>query len=217
MAGARVDRRQAGSVCTHRDGGAALTTSPPRPAPTTPLPRPRRRHQLPQKLELSSSSSCPATTSELAFLDELRQGLLRGHGAGARVRTPSDFGKLNRLVVPKQHAERHFPEPEKTTGSKGVLLNFEDGEGKMCRSGTPMTSWTCSRAWCSLNKMRREPIRSWSFSLRMKKAEAQLLVPEVQIPAGGEAIVAAVAKQQLLPLHITQVQSLLLKYVLTKF
>ncbi|XP_010230438.2 putative AP2/ERF and B3 domain-containing protein Os01g0140700 isoform X2 [Brachypodium distachyon] len=113
----------------------------------------------------SSSSSPAATASELAFLaehskaeivdmlrkhtyaDELRQGLLRGHGAGARVRTPawarevlfekavtpSDVGKLNRLVVPKQHAERHFPEPEKTTGSKGVLLNFEDGEGKVWR------------------------------------------------------------------------------------
>ncbi|GAA0172075.1 DNA-binding transcription factor [Lithospermum erythrorhizon] len=46
--------------------------------------------------------------------------------------TPSDVGKLNRLVIPKQHAERHFP-MEKGTGSKGMLLNFEDMNGKVWR------------------------------------------------------------------------------------
>uniref|UniRef100_A0A0E0JDV4 AP2/ERF domain-containing protein n=1 Tax=Oryza punctata TaxID=4537 RepID=A0A0E0JDV4_ORYPU len=58
------------------------------------------------------------------YADELRQGLRRGRGMGARAQptpswareplfekavTPSDVGKLNRLVVPKQHAEKHFP------------------------------------------------------------------------------------------------------------
>ncbi|CAM0878571.1 unnamed protein product [Alopecurus aequalis] len=86
------------------------------------------------------------------YADELRQGLRRGRGMGARAQptpawareplfekavTPSDVGKLNRLVVPKQHAEKHFPlnrsrETTTTTG-KGVLLNFEDGEGKVWR------------------------------------------------------------------------------------
>ncbi|OEL30598.1 AP2/ERF and B3 domain-containing protein [Dichanthelium oligosanthes] len=84
------------------------------------------------------------------YADELRQGLRRGRGMGARAQptpawarallfekavTPSDVGKLNRLVVPKQHAEKHFPlkrAPEAATG-KGVLLNFEDGEGKVWR------------------------------------------------------------------------------------
>uniref|UniRef100_A0A0D9UWK5 AP2/ERF and B3 domain-containing protein n=1 Tax=Leersia perrieri TaxID=77586 RepID=A0A0D9UWK5_9ORYZ len=92
------------------------------------------------------------------YADELRQGLRRGRGVGARAQptpswareplfekavTPSDVGKLNRLVVPKQHAEKHFPlrrssdaaaaaaSPAAT--SKGVLLNFEDGEGKVWR------------------------------------------------------------------------------------
>ncbi|KAL5228881.1 hypothetical protein ABZP36_017146 [Zizania latifolia] len=51
--------------------------------------------------------------------------------------TPSDVGKLNRLVVPKQQAEKHFPFPlrrstDAATG-KGVLLNFEDGDGKVWR------------------------------------------------------------------------------------
>lgn len=46
--------------------------------------------------------------------------------------TPSDVGKLNRLVVPKQHAERYFP----LVGDlreKGLLLSFEDEAGKQWR------------------------------------------------------------------------------------
>ncbi|XP_041997643.1 B3 domain-containing protein At2g36080-like isoform X2 [Salvia splendens] len=39
--------------------------------------------------------------------------------------TPSDVGKLNRLVIPKQHAEKHFP-----LSSSGLLLGFEDELGK---------------------------------------------------------------------------------------
>ncbi|XP_062208333.1 AP2/ERF and B3 domain-containing protein Os01g0141000-like [Phragmites australis] len=84
------------------------------------------------------------------YAEELRQGLRRGRGTVARAQptpawaraplfektvTPSDVGKLNRLVVPKQHAEKHFSlkrAPVTATG-KGVLLNFEDGEGKVWR------------------------------------------------------------------------------------
>ncbi|KAL7171264.1 hypothetical protein ACSBR2_035998 [Camellia fascicularis] len=46
--------------------------------------------------------------------------------------TPSDVGKLNRLVIPKQHAEKHFPLQSETT-SKGVLLNFKDVAEKVWR------------------------------------------------------------------------------------
>ncbi|KAL8132095.1 hypothetical protein AgCh_007839 [Apium graveolens] len=51
--------------------------------------------------------------------------------------TPSDVGKLNRLVVPKQHAERYFPIGGNSSGGgvesveKGLLLSFEDDLGKM--------------------------------------------------------------------------------------
>ncbi|KAJ3672660.1 hypothetical protein LUZ60_007381 [Juncus effusus] len=41
-----------------------------------------------------------------------------------KIVTPSDVGKLNRLVIPKQHAERHFPRLEQP--SAGMLLCFED-------------------------------------------------------------------------------------------
>ncbi|GAU16127.1 hypothetical protein TSUD_339980 [Trifolium subterraneum] len=41
--------------------------------------------------------------------------------------TPSDVGKLNRLVIPKQHAERYFPLDSEEV--KGLLLSFEDESG----------------------------------------------------------------------------------------
>ncbi|TKY51670.1 AP2/ERF and B3 domain-containing transcription repressor TEM1 [Spatholobus suberectus] len=54
--------------------------------------------------------------------------------------TPSDVGKLNRLVIPKQHAEKHFPLGGAGDGTspcaapaKGVLLNFEDVGGRVWR------------------------------------------------------------------------------------
>ncbi|KAJ7943203.1 AP2/ERF and B3 domain transcription factor [Quillaja saponaria] len=47
--------------------------------------------------------------------------------------TPSDVGKLNRLVIPKQHAEKHFPLRNGSNCAKGVLLNFEDVGGKVWR------------------------------------------------------------------------------------
>ncbi|CAM0882223.1 unnamed protein product [Alopecurus aequalis] len=49
--------------------------------------------------------------------------------------TPSDVGKLNRLVIPKQHAEKHFPlQPPAAGGEcKGLLLNFEDAAAKVWR------------------------------------------------------------------------------------
>ncbi|XVE96352.1 hypothetical protein REPUB_Repub02eG0214100 [Reevesia pubescens] len=42
--------------------------------------------------------------------------------------TPSDVGKLNRLVIPKQHAEKYFPLGG-DSGDKGLLLSFEDESG----------------------------------------------------------------------------------------
>ncbi|CAI9780236.1 unnamed protein product [Fraxinus pennsylvanica] len=42
--------------------------------------------------------------------------------------SPSDVGKLNRLVIPKQHAEKYFSLNGYT--EKGLLLSFEDESGK---------------------------------------------------------------------------------------
>lgn len=46
--------------------------------------------------------------------------------------TPSDVGKLNRMVIPKQQAEKHFALSSEIA-SKGVLLNFEDSTQKVWR------------------------------------------------------------------------------------
>ncbi|KAG6497905.1 B3 domain-containing protein Os03g0120900-like [Zingiber officinale] len=62
-----------------------------------------------------------------------------------KVVTPSDVGKLNRLVIPKQYAEKYFPlDPEESdregaasspaeTKKLGLLLSFEDRGGKPWR------------------------------------------------------------------------------------
>ncbi|CAL9066535.1 unnamed protein product [Musa banksii] len=49
-----------------------------------------------------------------------------------KVVTPSDVGKLNRLVIPKQHAEKYFP-LDTSANEKGLLLSFEDRTGKPWR------------------------------------------------------------------------------------
>jgi hypothetical protein len=49
-----------------------------------------------------------------------------------KVVTPSDVGKLNRLVIPKQHAEKYFP-LDKAANEKGFMLSFEDRGGKLWR------------------------------------------------------------------------------------
>lgn len=43
-----------------------------------------------------------------------------------KVVTPSDVGKLNRLVVPKQFAERHLPLRGAAARSRGMVLCFHD-------------------------------------------------------------------------------------------
>ncbi|XP_048532903.1 uncharacterized protein LOC125511547 isoform X1 [Triticum urartu] len=49
-----------------------------------------------------------------------------------KVVTPSDTGKLNRLVIPKQHAEKYFP-LDASSNDNGLLLDFEDSAGKPWR------------------------------------------------------------------------------------
>ncbi|CAD6334585.1 unnamed protein product [Miscanthus lutarioriparius] len=86
--------------------------------------------------------------------DELRQALRSGGSGGDRSSlglvvlprvalfekavTPSDVGRLNRLVVPKLHAEKHFPPLQEgaSADTAPVLLVFEDvgvGGGKVWR------------------------------------------------------------------------------------
>jgi len=111
--------------------------------------------------------------------DELRQALRSGGSGGDRSSlglavlprvalfekavTPSDVGRLNRLVVPKLHAEKHFPPLQEGAAADAapVLLAFEDvgvGDGKVWRFR--YSYWTSSQSYVLT--------RGWSRFVREK-------------------------------------------------
>ncbi|XP_010556384.1 PREDICTED: AP2/ERF and B3 domain-containing transcription factor RAV1-like [Tarenaya hassleriana] len=73
--------------------------------------------------------------------------------------TPSDVGKLNRLVIPKHQAEKHFPLPSCNVSAKGVLLNFEDITGKVWRFRysywNSSQSYVLTKGWSRFVKEKR--------------------------------------------------------------
>lgn len=84
--------------------------------------------------------------------------------------TPSDVGKLNRLVIPKQHAERHFPlnggggggDSGGGGGEKGLLLGFEDEAGKSWRFR--YSYWNSSQSYVLT--------KGWSRFVKEKRLDA---------------------------------------------
>ncbi|KAE8683929.1 B3 domain-containing protein [Hibiscus syriacus] len=78
-----------------------------------------------------------------------------------KVVTPSDVGKLNRLVIPKQHAEKYFPF-DYSTNEKGLVLNFEDRNGKPWRFR--YSYWNSSQSYVIT--------KGWSRFVKDKKLDA---------------------------------------------
>ncbi|XP_015951424.1 B3 domain-containing protein At2g36080 isoform X2 [Arachis duranensis] len=80
--------------------------------------------------------------------------------------TPSDVGKLNRLVIPKQHAEKYFPltasATESGTECKGLLLSFEDESGKCWRFR--YSYWNSSQSYVLT--------KGWSRYVKDKRLDA---------------------------------------------
>ncbi|KMT06704.1 hypothetical protein BVRB_7g158660 [Beta vulgaris subsp. vulgaris] len=94
--------------------------------------------------------------------------------------TPSDVGKLNRLVIPKQHAEKYFPLANSNTtsdasatvvggdksggggGGGGVLLGFEDESGKCWKFR--YSYWNSSQSYVLT--------KGWSRYVKEKKLDA---------------------------------------------
>ncbi|XP_062200955.1 putative B3 domain-containing protein Os10g0537100 [Phragmites australis] len=80
-----------------------------------------------------------------------------------KVVTPSDVGKLNRLVIPKQHAERYFPALDAAAaaegGGKGLVLSFEDRAGKAWRFRysywNSSQSYVVTKGWSRFVKEKR--------------------------------------------------------------
>ncbi|XP_059457005.1 B3 domain-containing protein Os03g0120900-like isoform X2 [Corylus avellana] len=86
-----------------------------------------------------------------------------------KVVTPSDVGKLNRLVIPKQHAEKYFPLASSSSSSSsaaatenGLLLTFEDRNGKSWRFR--YSYWNSSQSYVMT--------KGWSRFVKEKKLDA---------------------------------------------
>ncbi|XP_074566323.1 B3 domain-containing protein Os11g0156000-like [Curcuma longa] len=75
--------------------------------------------------------------------------------------TPSDVGKLNRLVIPKHHAEKYFP-LDGDSGEKGLLLSFEDELGKVWQFR--YSYWTSSQSYVLT--------KGWSRFVKEKRLDA---------------------------------------------
>ncbi|GJN01961.1 hypothetical protein PR202_ga19267 [Eleusine coracana subsp. coracana] len=78
-----------------------------------------------------------------------------------KVVTPSDVGKLNRLVIPKQHAEKYFP-LDSAANEKGLLLSFEDRAGKLWRFR--YSYWNSSQSYVMT--------KGWSRFVKEKRLDA---------------------------------------------
>lgn len=78
--------------------------------------------------------------------------------------TPSDVGKLNRLVIPKQHAEKYFPLGGHGVSNecKGLLLSFEDESGKCWRFR--YSYWNSSQSYVLT--------KGWSRYVKDKRLDA---------------------------------------------
>ena len=114
------------------------------------------------KLELMDAS--PTNDEDDVGDDDVRrrdsQALEREHMFD-KVVTPSDVGKLNRLVIPKQHAEKYFP-LDSSANEKGLLLNFEDRSGKPWRFR--YSYWNSSQSYVMT--------KGWSRFVKEKKLDA---------------------------------------------
>ncbi|CAL9105036.1 unnamed protein product [Musa acuminata var. zebrina] len=92
-----------------------------------------------------------------------------------KVVTPSDVGKLNRLVIPKQHAERFFP-LEPAFADKGLVLFFEDGAGKQwCfrySYWSSSQSYVITKGWCRFVKEKQLDAGDTVSFFRARSGEA---------------------------------------------
>lgn len=136
----------------------------------------------PELMELSLGSNEESNTSGG------RVGTASGSGSGSgnfnsvkkehmfdKVVTPSDVGKLNRLVIPKQHAEKYFP-IDSSSNEKGLILNFEDRSGKSWRFR--YSYWNSSQSYVMT--------KGWSRFVKDKKLDAGDVVSFLRELGGNE-------------------------------
>lgn len=104
--------------------------------------------------------------------------------------TPSDVGKLNRLVIPKQHAEKHFPQlASEASCDKGLLLSFEDESGKPWRFR--YSYWTSSQSYVLT--------KGWSRYVKEKRLDAGDVVLFERTRAATDRLHIACRRRRLPP------------------
>ena len=111
-------------------------------------------------MELSLGNNNETESTSAAAVVGARESIEREHMFD-KVVTPSDVGKLNRLVIPKQHAERYFP-LDSSSNEKGLLLNFEDRSGKPWRFR--YSYWNSSQSYVMT--------KGWSRFVKEKRLDA---------------------------------------------
>ncbi|XP_020572117.1 AP2/ERF and B3 domain-containing protein Os05g0549800-like [Phalaenopsis equestris] len=123
--------------------------------------------------------------------------------------TPSDVGKLNRLVIPKQQAEKHFSLPGVGggEGAKGVLLGFEDGGGKVWRFRysywNSSQSYVLTKGWSRFVKEKGLKAGDTVGFYRSKGGDGQLYI-ECRIRASGSGGAAPVKVMRLFGVDIVK-------------
>nr|QDX18291.1 TEM AP2/ERF and B3 domain-containing transcription repressor RAV2-like protein (TEM1) isoform X1 [Cymbidium sinense] len=110
-----------------------------------------------------------------------------------KVVTPSDVGKLNRLVIPKQQAEKHFSSPAVGgDGGKGVLLSFEDGGGKVWRFRysywNSSQSYVLTKGWSRFVKEKGLKAGDTVAFYRSKGGDGQIYIECRIRPSGGGGV-----------------------------
>ncbi|KAL3839316.1 hypothetical protein ACJIZ3_023907 [Penstemon smallii] len=108
--------------------------------------------------------------------------------------TPSDVGKLNRLVIPKQYAEKYFPLNGVDSNEKGLLLGFEDELGKSWRFRysywNSSQSYVLTKGWSRFVKEKRLDAGDVVLFLRHRLDVGRLFIGWRRRSSGGEDGVA---------------------------
>ncbi|CAN6456011.1 unnamed protein product [Victoria cruziana] len=123
----------------------------------------------------NSAGSCPDSSTWAG--PDARLGHTTKEELFDKVLTPSDVGKLNRLVIPKHHAETCFP-PLLKGGSDSLLLGFEDEGGRVWR--IKYSFWTSSQSYVLT--------RGWRGFVKEKGLQAGDVVTFSRSSAGPEEV-----------------------------
>jgi RAV-like factor len=119
-----------------------------------------RRHTYEEELQNNDTTCSSAAYPDIACSTPTEP---REHMFDKAV-TPSDVGKLNRLVIPKQYAEKYFPLDEASGGDKGkgIMLNFEGNNYKTWRFH--YSYWKSSQSYVLT--------KGWSHYVKEKRLQA---------------------------------------------